>query len=366
MSGKSFLSRPEAKSYESLFNEIIRAGRCMKCGACVASCPYKVLTIDNKAEMPILVKECVSCQVCYYQCPRVEFPIHQVEKYVFDKSFEQKGKLGVYISINTGRSKKEDILRKCEDGGIISSLVAYALNTKKADSAILTCTHELLPWKAHPVVATTQEEVAKNAGSKYSISPTIMGLSRAAEDYMMKKIVLVGLPCQIQALRRMQTTPLKAPSNISEQVTLAISLVCMESYVYDEFLYSLFIQKGIDPATVSKFSIKRGKFRIYVRGEEKVSLPLKEIKPLMNAGCQICSDYSGEYADISVGAIGSEIGWSTILTRTKKGEELLRGAVKEGYIELKALREEGPSYEFLLKEADRKKQRAMRNQTTPT
>lgn len=362
MSIKSFVSIPQARNYESLFNDVIKIGRCVKCGACVASCPSKVLNMENAAEMPYPTRECVSCQMCYYQCPRAEFPHYQIKEFIFGKTQGNGGKLGFYASINTGRSKKVDILKKCEDGGAISSIVAYALDTRKADSAILTCTHKLLPWKTHPIIATTQKEVIANAGSKYSVSPTLIGLGKAAEDYGMKKIVMVGLPCQIQALRRIQTTPLKA-SNISDQAILAISLVCMESYVYDKYLYALFAQKGIDSATVTKFSIKRGKFKIFVNGEEKITLPLKDIKPLMNSGCLTCSDYSGEYSDISVGAVGSQIGWSTILTRTKKGEEFLKGAVEAGYLEIKPLKEEGADYESLLKEANKKKQRAITNST---
>jgi coenzyme F420 hydrogenase subunit beta len=137
----------------------------------------------------------------------------------------------------------------------------------------------------------------------------------------------------------------------------------MESYAYDSFLYLLFAQKGIDPATVTKFSIKRGKFKIFVNNEEKLSLPLKEIRYLVNSGCMICSDYSGESADISVGAIGSPIGWSTVFVRTARGEELLKGSVKAGFLEMSPLKEEGPEFDLLLREADRKKQRAAKNLT---
>jgi len=354
-----FVPRSQAKSFGFLFDEVIKRGRCTKCGGCVASCPYKVLTIDNMAELPILVGECVSCQICCFQCPRVDFPTPEIEKLVFGRIIESGGKLGFYTSIRTGRSRKKEILERCEDGGVVSSLVAYALDSGTADSAILASTHEFLPWKSRPVVATTHDEVVNNAGSKYSISPTMLGLRQAVDDHK-ARVVLVGLPCQIQTLRRMQTTKLKV-SKLVNPVILAISLFCMESYLYDRFLHALFTQNGIDPAAVTKFSIKRGRFRIFVNNEEKMALPLKDIRPLMNSGCTVCSDYAGEYADISVGTIGSQIGWSTILCRTEKGEKILREALEAGYLEIKPLMEEGPEFDLLLREADRKKQRAAKN-----
>ncbi|MBN1455231.1 MAG: Coenzyme F420 hydrogenase/dehydrogenase, beta subunit C-terminal domain, partial [Methanomicrobia archaeon] len=45
-------------------------------------------------------------------------------------------------------------------------------------------------------------------------------------------------------------------------------------------------------------------------------------------------DYTAELADISVGSVGSEPGWSTVLTRTAPGEHLLLGARAKGYVEV--------------------------------
>jgi len=48
-----------------------------------------------------------------------------------------------------------------------------------------------------------------------------------------------------------------------------------------------------------------------------------------------------ELGDISVGGIGSPKGWRTLIVRTEIGEEILKGAVREGYLQIKEIDEEG-------------------------
>jgi len=50
---------------------------------------------------------------------------------------------------------------------------------------------------------------------------------------------------------------------------------------------------------------------------------------------------TAELADISVGPVGSEEGWSTVFTRTERGEEIVKGALEKGYSEVKEIEEKG-------------------------
>ncbi len=52
-----------------------------------------------------------------------------------------------------------------------------------------------------------------------------------------------------------------------------------------------------------------------------------------------CYDFAAEFADVSVGSIGSEFGWSTVITRSDAGKALVKRAEEEGVIETKKLSE---------------------------
>ena len=42
-----------------------------------------------------------------------------------------------------------------------------------------------------------------------------------------------------------------------------------------------------------------------------------------------------------MGSVGSEEGWSTVFARTEKGEEIVKGALEKGYIEVNRIEEKG-------------------------
>ena len=146
-----------------------------------------------------------------------------------------------------------------------------------------------------------------------------------------KKVAFVGVPCQIQALKKMNVVMGKF-NNV-----LSISLFCRENWSYGCMRALVEDDLEIPLSNVKKFDIKKGNFVIKFseNGEEKIKeIPLKATRPYVRINCHICLDFLGELADINVGSVGSEIGYSTIITRTKIGKEIIENAEKQGYIEL--------------------------------
>jgi coenzyme F420 hydrogenase subunit beta len=47
----------------------------------------------------------------------------------------------------------------------------------------------------------------------------------------------------------------------------------------------------------------------------------------MRPACNACSDFSNVYADVSFGGLGSPEDFTTVITRTKKGRQLIRDAL---------------------------------------
>ena len=80
---------------------------------------------------------------------------------------------------------------------------------------------------------------------------------------------------------------------------------------------------------------------------EKFDVPLNNVKSYARHNCHYCEDLTSDYADISVGSIGSGSGWSSVITRNKKGEEIFNEAVKAGLIEAESLKEVKPGQGLL-------------------
>ena len=64
-----------------------------------------------------------------------------------------------------------------------------------------------------------------------------------------------------------------------------------------------------------------------------IRIPLEEVDVVARPACLACMDFSSEYADISVGGLGSLDGYTTTVIRTDKGANLFRKAVQQGYVE---------------------------------
>jgi coenzyme F420 hydrogenase subunit beta len=136
----------------------------------------------------------------------------------------------------------------------------------------------------------------------------------------------VGVPCQIQALRKTNELVDKFKETIS------IGLFCRENWSFSCMRALVEDDYGVSLDEVEKFDIKKGKLKLTHKGET-TEIPLAETQPYVRINCQICLDFSAELADVAVGAVGTPKGWSTLIVRTKQGSTLVDGAIENGYIE---------------------------------
>jgi coenzyme F420 hydrogenase subunit beta len=342
------MSIEKPKIFGTLLTNVINKGICVACGACVSVCPVDILSMED--EKPTIKGKCILCQLCYYQCPRIELPIDYIEENIFGRKRSDDEPIGIYKSIYSARSLRDDILNKCQDGGAVTSILAYCLENGIIDSAVVSGISKEEAWKAEPFVALSYEDLLKCAGTRYTVSSNVLGLMSAYFEYSKRKIGFVGTPCQIQAIRRMQTTPLK--HKMIDNLELAIGLFCMEIYEYKEIMNYL-REKNIDLNKISKFSIKKNKFIVSSNGEILLSEPIKNIEKYVRPTCSICIDYTAELADISIGGVGSPEGWSTVIARSEKGEKIILEAEKNKYIELKQISSEDLS--SIIKISNKKK-----------
>jgi coenzyme F420 hydrogenase subunit beta len=307
------------ENFARLQREVINQGACVSCGACVASCDQLAFE-DGK---PKLVGKCTVCGVCYNQCPRT--------------STTQAEQIGSYIAVYTGKSKLERI--NGQDGGIVTSLLLYSLKNKVADAAVVTSRDSKQPWKPVAKIATTEKDLLESSGSLYSHSQVVPALTKAIRTGY-KSVAFVGTPCKIDAVYKMQNSPVGLVNLFKGANVLRIGLFCMDSFSPNG-LRTFFEEKNKIPlAEITKMNIKEGKFRVTLRNNGEKDWPVADLDSIRSSSCDFCGDLTSEKADISVGSIGSQPGYSTIIVRTNAGLELLNKAAKDGYLEFKPLSEE--------------------------
>jgi coenzyme F420 hydrogenase subunit beta len=236
----------------------------------------------------------------------------------------------------------------------VTALLSYALENKLIDAAVVAGRDS--NWRAKPVVATKTQEIVTNAGTKYTPSPTLLGVRSAVEEYAKTRVGLVGTPCQMRAVRRIQTSPL-GNRRLAQAIRLSIGLFCMEAYGYDKLVETYMASKGIEPFSITRVGIKKGSFIAWAGEQEVLHVPLREVDAFVRESCKQCEDFTAEYADISVGGVGCPTGYSTIIARTEKGLDILKQAEKAGFVELRELKPEEKGYQKVVNMAQAKRAR---------
>ena len=318
----------------------------------MAACPVNVLW--PVGEQPTIVGACALCEVCYYQCPTVEFSRQDVETFLHGRTRLADEPIGIFRGTFVGRTSRKEIQDRAQDGGVVTALLAYALDSKVIDAAVVAGRNSI--WRPTPTVATKYEDLVKNAGTKYTPSPTLLGVRSALDEYGKSRVGIVGTPCQVKAVRRIQTSPL-GNRRLAEAIGLTIGLFCMESYGYDKLFGVYLASKRIDPTSVTRVGIKKGCFIANAGDKEVLRVPLKEIDEFVRQSCRQCDDFTAEFADISVGGIGCPDGYSTIVARTEKSADLLKKAAEAGYLELRELPQTEKGFQKVLKMAEMKRLR---------
>ena len=263
--------------------------------------------------------------------------------------------LGQIRSVYLGRATDEEILkRKVASGGAVTAMLTYALEKDIIDGVVTAKRTKGLEGEA--VVARTKEELLETAGNRWSIVPFAARIKTKIEEEDLKRVAVVCLPCQAQFFGQMRDFPI-LETDFGNRIKYIVSLFCMGTFAFEAFLNYLRVKYGVRAEEIEDIKLS-GDFLEIHRETGVLAIPLKEAFSYLQTGCLVCSDYTGVWSDVSAGFVESEPGWTVLITRNQRGEELVRGAEKEGYLEL---RDGSHVLGDVLKKAREKLARAQRN-----
>jgi len=329
----------DIKSFQDLVTEVQAKGICGKCGGCLAFCSageFNALVAGNDGT-PVMVDEskCLHCGICYLICPQIK---------ALDRELREttgwKAPIGPHRKLVSARARSSRIQQVATDGGVVTALLTYALKKHLIQAAIVS--RRTGPLSREPMVVTTPEELIQAAGSHFDESQTVHTLGERYTTFCpgvrevkslgkrgLHKIALVGTPCQIFTIRKMQLLNVVP----ADSIVLTIGLFCMENFSFDAKT-----RRGLE----RKLSVKLDQIRkltikddIVVTTAKKrtVHIPFNAMDEFARRACFTCADFANEYADISCGGIGSPDRYTTTVLRTTAGETLYNRAKEDGAIE---------------------------------
>ena len=335
---------------ESLEKNVVAAGKCVGCGTCIVVCPFNCL--EYIEEKPSVVKECKVCGICAQICPQYELSWSKAENFVFGRERKAEEDFGVYRRFVVAQAKDNKTLEVSQDGGVVTALLLFALENGLIDSAVVSGINREKPFYPTPKLVTTTREILKCAGTKYSCSPNILALSDGIKEKK-ANIAFVGTPCQIHAIRKMQMSGLK---KYTAPLRFSIGLMCSECFTY-EGLMEQYIHEtlGLNLNDIKKMNIK-GKMLV-TTGSGVHAISLADVKQYARKSCRFCDDFSSELADLSAGGLGLN-GWTFVVIRTEKGEEIFEAADKAGILKTRPVEKNEFALSLLVKLSGKKRKQA--------
>jgi len=261
------------KSSQDLENEVIYAGLCIHCGSCNAFCPH--MDFSEETGEAYVVDECAeTVGLCYNACPRSFLPISEIEEKLFGQTRVDLA-VGVYKDIIQVKSKNKD--------DILYNLVMAAFESGIVKHFVLSEPKSKKPPVAFPVVVDNAKD-AKDYIPKATMDnagPLITGIGKAYLDKK-REIGILGNPCHLQGLGKILVSDFNTGA---ERTTLKIAYACSSGGM---------------------------------------------------TGCKYCTDFSGEFSDISYSPWGAPKGSDEafLIIRTEVGQKVVDTAVKNKMLEI--------------------------------
>jgi coenzyme F420 hydrogenase subunit beta len=209
--------------------------------------------------------------------------------------------------------------------GITTRIAEKLLLAGEVDAVIAMAPHPDDPWRPMPVVVTRAEDMAGCRGMRMGYAPLIALVEPAlAQGY--KRLAVIGIPCQIYALRALQP---ELEREHGLQKLFVIGTPCSDNTTTERF-HEFLALVSPEPENVTYLEF-RADYHVEIRmrsGEVRalpfLSLPLSQLPPdFFPMTCRTCVDYTNVLSDITVGYMGGQ-GQQWLLVRNERGQHLLQ------------------------------------------
>lgn len=349
MDGESRIGR---FSNWSSVRDVALAGLCMGCGVCESVCPESAVKMSRNENrgiyLPVVdVQVCKECGKCLRVCPGVGVSLDELASKFLQGSTRQE-MIGVSRTCYVGHASSHTIRYNSASGGLITALLVYTLDHGLIDGALVSNLSGSSPLETKPLLATDSSELMRTSGSMYCPTATCTGLREILSAS--GRFAFVGLPCQIHAVRKMESID----PRLREKIVLHLGLFCANNNTFlgtDYFLR----RNGINPEEVRQIryrwggwpggihvTLRNGAARTIPRGSTEKRWYRRALfssafhYDFMIPRCLLCPDQTAELADISFGdpwlkkyMREERIGKSLVIVRNKYGEELLASAAQD-------------------------------------
>jgi coenzyme F420 hydrogenase subunit beta len=227
---------------------------------------------------------------------------------------------GPYIAMH--RASLKAPLPGAQWTGLTTRLAERLLETGAVDAVLTMIPDPEDRWKPLPAIITEPAAMAQARGMRMGYAP-LLSLLEPARAAGYRRIAVIGIPCQVYALRRIE-------SELGFESVTVIGTPCSDNTTTANF--HAFLERLTDRPEAVSYLEFRADYHVEMRfddgGKREIPflrLPLADLPAdFFPVTCRTCVDYTNSLADITVGYMGGE-GEQWVIVRNERGRALLEG-----------------------------------------
>ncbi|RLE49892.1 MAG: formate dehydrogenase [Candidatus Methanomethylicota archaeon] len=250
-----------------------------------------------------------------------------------------------------GWAADKEIFEKSDHGGVVISLMRFALRERMADVAISIDKKEGSRFDVMLKAVDNPDEI-KPVGSLHCVTP---GIAKFLREYLdgaeNKRVILVAKPCDAKAMIELAK---RKQVNIDNVIVIGVN--CTGTFRPHDFKKMAREVFGIEPEKVVSEEIEDGKLILKTSDGKQLEKDLRELEERgygRRENCRRCETPIPKMADLAIGKWGARDKKSFIEVCSTKGAELLKKAIEKGVIFVEKAPEES------IKEREEKYRRAL-------
>ncbi|MEH2255838.1 Coenzyme F420 hydrogenase/dehydrogenase, beta subunit C-terminal domain [Nostoc sp.] len=274
-----------------------------------------------------LCSECGLCDTYYIHyvkeaCAFINQQIGELEAETHTRSRHLENPDELYFGVHQDMiaAKKQQAIEGAQWTGIVSSIAIEMLNHGLVEGVVCVQNTKEDRFQPMPVIARTPEEILAARVNKPTLSPNLSVLEQV-EKSGMKRLLVIGVGCQIQALRAVE-------KQLGLEKLYVLGTPCVDN-VNRAGLQKFLETTSRSPDTVVHYEFMQD-FRVHFKHEDGSSetvpffgLKTNQLKDVFAPSCMSCFDYVNSLADLVVGYMGAPFGWQWIVVRNDTGKEML-------------------------------------------
>jgi len=274
-----------------------------------------------------LCSECGLCDTYYIHyvkeaCAFLHQQFDRLETLSHGRSRNLENDRELYFGVHhqMWSARKREPIPGAQWTGIVTTIGMEMLKQGMVEGVVCVQADPEDRFKPRPILATQPEEVLAARVNKPTLSPNLSVLE-LVERSGMKKLLVIGVGCQIQALRAVE-------KHLGLEQLYVLGTPCVDN-VHRSGLQKFLETTSRSPQTVVSYEFMQD-FNVHFQHEdgsiEKVpffALNTRELKDVFAPSCMTCFDYVNSLADLVVGYMGAPFGWQWIVVRNDRGREML-------------------------------------------